>query len=96
MQQLDDLLADPVQVGAQLHQHLRGDAVALTDIGTEQDVLGADVIVAEPPGLVLSQDHNAPRRVSKPLEHRRRLALPNRTWPPVRSTGRTEPARASQ
>jgi hypothetical protein len=42
MQQLDDLLADPVQVGAQLHQHLRGDAVALTD-EAEQDVFGADV-----------------------------------------------------
>ena len=46
VQQLDDLLAYPVQVGAQLHQHLRGDAVALAD-KAEQDVLGADVVVAE-------------------------------------------------
>jgi len=46
VQQLDDLLAHSVQVGAQLDQHLRGHAVALTD-EAEQDVLGADVVVAE-------------------------------------------------
>src|SRR3981189_1420776 len=46
VQQLDHLLADPVQVRAQLHQHLRGHAVALTD-QAEQDVLGAAVVVAE-------------------------------------------------
>ena len=45
-QQLDDLLADAGQVGAQLHEHLGGDALALTD-EAEQDVLGADVVVAE-------------------------------------------------
>ena len=45
-QQLDDLLADPVEVGAELDQHLRGDALALAD-QAEQDVLGADVVVAE-------------------------------------------------
>ena len=45
-QQLDDLLADPGQVGAQLHQHLGGHALALTD-EAEEDVLGADVVVAE-------------------------------------------------
>ena len=42
----DDLLAYPVQVGAQPDQHLRGHAVALTD-EAQQDVLGADVVVAE-------------------------------------------------
>ena len=46
VEQLDDLLADLVQVGAELHQHLRGDAFALAD-EAEQDVLGADVVVAE-------------------------------------------------
>ena len=45
-EQLDDLLADPRQVGAELHEHLGGDALALTD-EAEQDVLGADVVVAE-------------------------------------------------
>ena len=45
-QQLDDLLADPVEVGAELLQHLGRDALALTD-QAEQDVLGPDVGVAE-------------------------------------------------
>ena len=45
-QQLDDLLADAVEVGAELDQHLGGDALALAD-QAEQDVLGADVVVAE-------------------------------------------------
>ncbi len=34
------------EVGAELHEHLRGDAFALAD-QPEQDVLGADVVVAE-------------------------------------------------
>src|SRR5262249_8116958 len=46
VQQVDDLLAHPVQVGAELDQHLRGHAVALAD-QPEQDVLGADVVMAE-------------------------------------------------
>ena len=46
VEQLDDLLADPVEVGAELDQHLGGDALALAD-QAEQDVLGADVVVAE-------------------------------------------------
>ncbi len=45
-QQLDDLLADPGKVRAQLDQHLGSHALALTD-EAEQDVLGADVVVAE-------------------------------------------------
>ena len=35
-----------LQVGAQLHEHLGGDALALAD-EAEEDVLGADVVVAE-------------------------------------------------
>ena len=45
-QQLDDLLAHAGQVGAELDEHLSGDAFAFTD-EAEQDVLGADVVVAE-------------------------------------------------
>ncbi|VEH93125.1 Protein of uncharacterised function (DUF3170) (plasmid) [Tsukamurella tyrosinosolvens] len=45
-EQLDDLLADAVEIGAQLHEDLGGDALALAD-QAEQDVLGADVVVAE-------------------------------------------------
>jgi hypothetical protein len=45
-QQLDDLLANARQIGAQLHEHLRGDAFAFAD-QPEEDVLGADVVVTE-------------------------------------------------
>ena len=45
-QQLDHGLTHAVEVGAELLQHLRGDALALAD-QPEQDVLGADVVVAE-------------------------------------------------
>ena len=45
-EQLDHLLAHPVEVGAELDEHLGGDALALAD-EAEQDVLGPDVVVAE-------------------------------------------------
>ena len=45
-QQLDDLLAHAAEVGAELDEHLGGDALALAD-EAEEDVLGADVVVAE-------------------------------------------------
>ena len=45
-EQLDHGLTDAVEVGAQLLQHLGGDALALAD-QPEQDVLGADVVVSE-------------------------------------------------
>jgi len=53
-QELDDLLTHPRQVGAQLHQDLRGDALALAD-QPEKDVLGADVVVAELQRLAQAQ-----------------------------------------
>src|SRR5262249_30503766 len=43
---LDDLLAHAGQIGAELHEHLCGDAFTLAD-ETEEDVLGADVVVTE-------------------------------------------------
>ena len=45
-QQLDDLLAHAAEVGAELDEDLGGDAFALAD-EPEEDVLGADVVVAE-------------------------------------------------
>ncbi len=45
-QELDDLLADTVEVSAELLEDLGGHALALPD-QAEQDVLGADVVVAE-------------------------------------------------
>jgi hypothetical protein len=46
VQQLDDLLAHPVQVRAELDEDLGGHAVALAD-QAKQDVLGAYVVVTE-------------------------------------------------
>ena len=63
-QQLDHLLADPGQVGPQLHQHLGGHPFALTD-EAEQDVLGADVVVTELQRLAQRQlEHLLARRVN--------------------------------
>ena len=45
-QKLDDLLADPGEVGAELDEHLGGHALALPD-ETQENVLGADVVVSE-------------------------------------------------
>src|SRR5690606_27389213 len=45
-EELDDLLAHLVEVCPELDEHLRGNALALAD-EAEQDVLGADVVVAE-------------------------------------------------
>ena len=45
-EELDHLLADPGEIGAELDEHLCGDALTLAD-QAEQDVLGADVVVAE-------------------------------------------------
>ena len=53
-EQLDDLLAHAVEVGAELHEHLGCDALALAD-EAEQDVLGADVVVAELQRLAQAQ-----------------------------------------
>jgi hypothetical protein len=76
-QQLDDLLAHAVEVGAELDQHLGGDALALAD-EAEQDVLGADVVVAELQGLAQRQleDLLGARREGD-VTGRRLLALPD-------------------
>ncbi len=50
VEQLDHLLAHPVEVGAQLHQHLGGHTLALSD-EAEQDVLRANVVVSQLQGL---------------------------------------------
>jgi len=63
-----DLLAYCLAVHAQGLERLAGDALAFMK-EAEQDVLGADVVVVENSGLFLSQDHNPPCPVGKPLEH---------------------------
>ena len=75
VQQLDHLLAHPVQVGAQLDQHLGGHALTLTD-QAEQDVLGADVVVAELQRLAQRQlEHLLRARRERDVPGRRLLAL---------------------
>ncbi len=74
-EQLDDLLADPVEVRAELDQHLGGDALALAD-QAEQDVLGADVVVAELQRLAQRQlEHLLGARRERDVAARRLLAL---------------------
>ncbi len=46
----EQVLAHPVLVGAQRHQHLRGHAIALPD-KAKQDVLGAHIILAKSVGF---------------------------------------------
>ena len=62
------LLAHGLQADPERLECLGRYALALVD-EAEQDVLGADVVVVEHPGLFLSQDHDPPRPVGKPLEH---------------------------
>src|SRR3954468_19126487 len=49
----------------------------------EQDVLGADVVVVEHPGLFLSQDDDAPRAVGESFKHARSSAevVARTVWP---------------
>jgi hypothetical protein len=90
-----DLLPDRVQAYPQRLQRLGRDTFALAG-QAEQEMLGADVIVIEPPGLLLSQNNNTPRPVGNRSNIACRLALPSTTWPPAQSTGQTEPVRANQ
>ena len=53
-QDADDLVADLVQVHAEDSEHARGDALALAH-EPQQQVLGADVVVAQPARLVDGQ-----------------------------------------
>ena len=63
-----NLLAHRLQADPQRLQCLGRDTFTLVD-EAEQDMLGADVVVVEHPGFFLSQDHDPPRPVGKPLEH---------------------------
>ena len=74
-EELDDLLAHAGEVGAELHEHLGGHALALAD-EAEEDVLGADVVVAELERLAEREleDLLGPRR-ERDVPGRRRAAL---------------------
>ena len=72
-----DLGPDGVKGDAELGQGQVGDPFALVD-QPEQDVLGADVVVVEEPGLLLGEHDHPPGPVRETLEHRHP--------PPVRAT----------
>src|SRR5205823_878264 len=89
-----DLLPDALQGDPEGFQALRGHTLALVD-EAEEDVLGADVVVVEHPGLFLGQDDNPPRSVGEPLEHAHpRPPRPNRA-PPATAAPRTAPTTVS-
>ena len=71
---LFNLLSHRFEAYPERFKRLGSYALALMD-EAEQDVLGADVVVVEHPGLFLCQDNNPPRPVGKPLEH---LVAPHR------------------
>ena len=71
-----DLAADALQRDAQRFQRLGRDAFAFVN-KTQQDVLGADVVVVEHPGLFLRQDDHPAGTVGKSFEHRWLPALPH-------------------
>jgi hypothetical protein len=67
---LHDLLPDRVQADLQRAEGPRGQALGLAE-QAEQDVLGADVVVAERPGFLLGLDHDPAGLVGEPFEHLR-------------------------
>ena len=76
-QQLDDLLPHPVEVGAELHQHLGCDALALPD-EPEEDVLGTDVVVPELQRLTQRElEHLLRPRRERDVPRRGLLSLPD-------------------
>ena len=66
------LASHRLQADAHRLEGLRGYALALMD-QPEQDVLRADVVVAEEASLFLRQNHDSTSPVGEPLEHRSRL-----------------------
>ena len=73
LENLLDLGAHGLQRDVEAFERLGRDPLALVD-EAEQDVLGADVVVVEHPGLFLRQHHNPSSPVGKSLEHRHSLS----------------------
>src|SRR5690606_14362144 len=79
-----DLLTHALKADAEALQSLGGHALTLVD-QAKKNVLSADVVVVEHPGLFLGQDDNTPRSVGEPLEH---LVAPHRA---VSQAGKSGP-----
>src|SRR5699024_12257761 len=63
-----DVLMARVQGDREGHEGIGADAFGLVD-QTQQDVLGADVVVVEQPGFVLCQDDDAAGAIGEAFEH---------------------------
>ena len=63
-----DLGAHPLNGDIQALEHARGKALLLAE-ETEQDVLGADVVVLQNPGLLLCEDDHLAGPFCKALKH---------------------------
>ena len=68
LDELLDLQADLAQIDVEVLQHVGRDAAAFLD-QAQQDVLGADVFVVEPLGLLVGQLHDLAGAVGKSLVH---------------------------
>ena len=68
LDELLDLQADLAQIDVQVLQHVGGHAAAFLD-QAQQDVLGADVFVVEPLGLLVGQLHHLAGAVGKSFVH---------------------------
>ena len=64
----DDLGADALDGDVERLEHAGGEALLLAE-EAEQDVLGADVVVLERPGLFLGEDDDLARSLCESLEH---------------------------
>ena len=64
----DDLGADALHGDVERLEHARGEALLLAE-QAEQDVLGADVVVLEDPGLLLGEDDHLAGPFCEALEH---------------------------
>ena len=64
----DDALAGPVVVEAVPAQHAGREGVRLGE-QAEQEVLGADAVVVQPPGVLLGEDHRLAGVLVEPFEH---------------------------
>src|SRR5262249_38980771 len=67
-----DVVPDAVQSETEAGEHLAGDRLRLAE-QAEQEVLGPDVVVVQPPRLFLGEDHDMPRAVGESLEHETRV-----------------------
>ena len=83
LHELLDLEANLAQVDVQVLEDVGADARAFLD-QTQQDVLGADVLVIEALGLLVGQGHDFPSAIGETFEHHD----PPESWATAAARGR--------